>query len=99
MSKQDIIKKLNQKKVKDFLNAYGIQWLSLFGSYARDEAKKDSDIDLIYTQKKDSKMGLEFFDVLAFLEKLLNKKVDMVEKSHINKSLKPYILTDKIDII
>jgi len=99
MSKQEIIKKLSQDKVKKFLTAYGIQWLSLFGSYARDEANKNSDVDLIYTQKKNSKIWLEFFDILYFLEELLQKKIDMVEKSHINKSLKPYILADKIDII
>lgn len=99
MSKQQIIAKLTQNKVKIFLKKYGILWLSLFGSYARDEAERNSDIDLLYIQDKNKKLGLEFFDIVDFLEKILKKKVDMVEQSYINKHIKESILSDKIDII
>ena len=40
-----------------------------------------------------------YFDIIAFLENILKKKVDMVEQSYINKHIKKAILSDKIDII
>ena len=99
MSKKQIITKLTQNKVKIFLKKYGILWLSLFGSYARDEARGNSDVDLLYIQDKNKELGLEFFDIIAFLENILKKKEDMEEQSYINKHIKKAILSDKIDII
>jgi hypothetical protein len=98
MSKQQIVSKLTQPKVKTFLKKYGILKLSLFGSYSRNEANTDSDIDLLYIQDKKRELGLEFFDVVSFLEETLKRKVDMVEKSFLNKKLQKYVLADKIDI-
>jgi len=40
------------KKLRDFLKKHAIEKAILFGSYARGEAKKDSDIDLILVSKE-----------------------------------------------
>jgi uncharacterized protein len=44
MDRDDIIAKF--KAVEPQLRAHGVAALCLFGSYARDEARKDSDIDV-----------------------------------------------------
>jgi len=99
MSKKQIIATLVQPHVKAFLKKYGIFQVALFGSYARNEATKHSDVDLLYIQDKKTKIGLEFFDIVQFLEKILQKKVDFIEISSLHRSLKKHILADKIDIL
>jgi uncharacterized protein len=44
MDRDEVISKL--KAVEPQLRAYGVAALYLFGSYARDEARQDSDVDV-----------------------------------------------------
>lgn len=57
--------------------AYGIGQMSLFGSYARGEAKDDSDIDL-YIERGRMKSLLQYFAFIDELESALNCHVDVV---------------------
>lgn len=66
----------------------------LFGSHARGEEKKNSDVDLIVEMKKP--MGFEFFGLIGKLEDKLGKKVDLLTEDAVDKRLKPYIDKDKI---
>jgi len=58
MKKETIIKKIQEKKVKEYLQKNGIAKISLFGSYAKDKANKDSDIDLLFEEKKGTILSL-----------------------------------------
>ena len=51
--------------------------MSLFGSYARGEAKNDSDVDL-YIERGKLKSLLQYFAFIDELEKVLNCHVDVV---------------------
>jgi uncharacterized protein len=58
------------------LQAMGVRSLDLFGSVARDEAKPNSDIDLLVEFNRP--VGLfEFIEVRLYLEDLLGSPVDM----------------------
>lgn len=57
--------------------AYGIGRMSLFGSYARGEAKEDSDVDL-YIERGKLKSLLKYFDFIYELENALDCHVDVV---------------------
>lgn len=57
--------------------AYGIGKMSLFGSYARGEAKDDSDVDL-YIERGRLKSLLQYFAFIDELESVLNCHVDVV---------------------
>ena len=57
--------------------SYGIKKMSLFGSYARGEAKKDSDLD-IYCERGNIKTLIEQGQLEERLEKALGKDVDLV---------------------
>lgn len=50
----------------------------VFGSFSRGEQRPDSDIDILITFVPNTKMGLQFFGMIADLEKLLNRSVDLV---------------------
>lgn len=57
--------------------AYGIGRMSLFGSYARGEAKDDSDVDL-YIERGKLKSLLQYFAFVDELESVLGCHVDVV---------------------
>jgi predicted nucleotidyltransferase len=84
-----ITKKQNglEFRVDDICSKYGIDYLGLFGSVARGEEKKDSDIDLLVKFDKKKRMGLfGLAEVQGEFEKRLGRRVDLVTK--INKYIK-----------
>lgn len=66
-----------KSKTAPIAKAYGIERMSLFGSYARGEAKDDSDVDL-YIEKGKLKSLLQYFAFIDELENVLNCHVDVV---------------------
>ena len=89
MSKQiDKTNILNYLKehYSEFKNKYNVEKIGLFGSYARDEATENSDIDIFV------KMKPSLFDMVAIKEQIendLNKKVDIIRE---HKNIKPIFL-------
>ena len=87
MNKQEIIQKL--KDNKNIIEKYGITKLFLFGSYARNEATEDSDIDLVY--ENDSEKPISYIDYVEledFLTKNFNKKIELVNYKYMNPIIK-----------
>ena len=69
--------------VKPLADKYNIQQVYLFGSYAREEATEDRDIDILVCGGDKFKLTMVF----AFAEELrkaLNKDVDVFEINEIN---------------
>ncbi len=64
-------------KTTPIAKAYGIKRMSLFGSYARGEAKDDSDVDL-YIERGKLRSLLQYFDFIDELENVLHCHVDVV---------------------
>ena len=81
MNKKAIIKKLKDKS--DKLKEFGVKKIGLFGSYARDDARWNSDIDLLVTFSE--KTFQNYMGLLFQLRYLLKKKIDLV----IEEGLKP----------
>jgi uncharacterized protein len=69
----------------------GSRHLAIFGSTARNEAMKTSDIDILvdFDIKKDL---FEFIDLKFYLEDLLSCDVDLVSKQALHPALKKRIL-------
>ena len=63
---------------------YGVERVVLFGSYARGEEKKDSDIDLL-VDKGEIKGLFQFVAFKRELEENLKKPVDVLTKGSLNK--------------
>jgi hypothetical protein len=78
----------------NYLKNYQPSSIGIFGSYAREENKPDSDIDILIDLK--IRIGLlEFVKMNYELSDLLGIKVDLVsEKSLKNEKLKQYIQND-----
>ncbi len=64
---------------------YGISRIVLFGSYARNEANQNSDVDLII--EGGSYSGLfEYMDIIEQAESALGKKVDLITRTAIEEN-------------
>ncbi|MBK8502230.1 MAG: nucleotidyltransferase domain-containing protein [Saprospiraceae bacterium] len=64
---------------------FGNRQLILFGSMALDQAKPESDIDLIYKKDPIGKMSYqEYIDFIRDLENALQNRVDLVVKDKMN---------------
>jgi hypothetical protein len=72
---------------------YGVKKIGLFGSYIKNTQSKKSDIDILVEFNKDIDL-FDFLDVKDFLEKLLNRRVDLVMKSALKPNIKKHILNE-----
>ena len=80
------IKNLIEEK-KDLLEKeYHVKRLGIFGSYAKQKAKKDSDID-IFVEFSETPDFFKFIALEERLAEILGSKVDLVTP----KALKPFI--------
>ena len=75
---------------------FGVMEIAIFGSYARGEQMKDSDVDLIVDFKEGWKTFDNYMNLKFYLEELFGKKVDLVIKSAINPRIKPFIIEEAI---
>ena len=71
---------------------FGVGEIGIFGSYARDEACEESDIDILV--EFDGPVGWEFLDLKDHLEELLDIEVDLVTKKALKPGMKQRILEE-----
>ena len=76
---------------------FGVGRVALFGSTARDDAREDSDLDLLVDFETgptfDSFMGLKLF-----LEDHLGRKVDLVTREALKARLRPIVEREAVDV-
>ncbi|MBI5003941.1 nucleotidyltransferase family protein [Candidatus Kaiserbacteria bacterium] len=82
-----------QEKTSPILRSYHVRKASVFGSIARGEDSKDSDVDLLVEFGEPMGM-IGYLRFIAQLEESLQKKVDVVTEKSINKFIRPYIVPD-----
>ena len=76
---------------------FGVTSLSLFGSFARDQATDESDVDILvgYDAPATSR---SFFGVQFYIEDLLGRRVDLVTNNALRKEIRPYVERDLINV-
>jgi predicted nucleotidyltransferase len=79
----------------DLKQQFGIEQIALFGSYARGEAKEDSDVD-IAIMKIDKKDYFKRVGAKYYLESLLGKRVDIGYYDSMRSIIRKYIQKDLI---
>lgn len=89
-----------KKAIVPILKKNGVVRAGIFGSFARGEAKKGSDVDILI--KFDRKAKKSLLDVIGLeqdIEKKAGRKVDLVEYDVIHPRLKDQILHDEVRIL
>lgn len=72
---------------------YHVKKIGIFGSFARDEQKKGSDLDVLV--EFETPVGFfEFIRLENFLSRALRKKVDLVSKKAIKPAIKKEIIKE-----
>ncbi len=82
--------RLNNRAILQF----GIARMGLFGSFVRDEAHEDSDVDIWVEFEKDKKTYKNFIRLTYFLEDLLHREVEVVTPEGVSPFIKPHILKE-----
>jgi len=95
-----IMKEIEQikKKIVPVLKKFNVTKAGIFGSYARGEQKKRSDVDILIEIDNSA----DLFDLIrlqANLEKEVKRKVDLVEYNLIRKEIRESILNDEVQIL
>ena len=94
MNRDDILGKL--RMLKPWLAQQGIARVRLFGSHARNEARPDSDIDLLVDLSRP--LGLDQFRIEQELGAKLGAKVQMVTDAALtNRIVRRHALAEAID--
>lgn len=88
-----------KSKIIKILKKNDVVKAGIFGSYARGEAKKSSDIDIAVKIENKNISLIDFIKIIKLLEKILKRKVDLVEYSEIKPRIKEKILNEEIRII
>jgi|SRR3989344_295489 len=81
------------------LKKNGVVKAGIFGSYARGEAKKRSDIDMLIRVEKKKFSLFDLIGLQQELEERLGKKVDLLTYKGLSPYLKDYIMKDEVRII
>lgn len=71
---------------------FGVRQIGLFGSYVRNEATENSDIDLLVDIRKDKKTFNNFLSLNYYLEELFGNKVELVTTQSLSPYIGPHIL-------
>jgi uncharacterized protein len=74
---------------------YPIRRMALFGSWARGDAREDSDVDILV--EVDPSIGLRFVELGDELERALGRRVDLVSRRAIRAELWDRIEPELID--
>ena len=76
------------------LQAYGIRTIGLFGSFVRNQAGPDSDIDILVEFEGEKKTYDNFIDACFFLEDLFHRKIELVTPESLSPYIKQHIMKE-----
>lgn len=96
MKKQQALMILEQHRA-EIIRQFAVRHLALFGSTARGEARDDSDVDVLVEFERPATFT-GYMTLLAYLEKILGQKVDLVTQSGIKPRARQHIERDLIHV-
>jgi len=88
----------NQKAIVALLKKYGVKKAGVFGSFARGESNKRSDVDILVKLASDKSL-LDLAQIEIALEKKMKRKIDLMTYDSIHPRIKKHILTEEIPLL
>jgi predicted nucleotidyltransferase len=96
MNRRDALHVLALAK-PELAQRYGVVRLALFGSVARDEARADSDVDVVVSFAGPA-TSRSYFGVQFYLEDALGCPVDLVTEKALRPELRPFIEREAVNV-
>jgi len=87
-----------KRKLIPILRKNKVTKAGIFGSYARGEQSRKSDVDILI-EINDSVGLIEFIKLKMTIQELLRKKVDLVEYDTIRPEIRENIIKDEVSIL
>jgi predicted nucleotidyltransferase len=72
----------------------GVKSIGLFGSFVKDTATENSDVDMLVDFIPGKKSFDNFMELAYFLEELLGREVEIVTPQSLSKHIGPHILKE-----
>lgn len=96
MDKKEIVQQLQANR-HCFHTAFGVKIIGIFGSFARGEETKESDVDILYEIEEGKKLSLfSYLKLVKQIEEMFHKKVDLVRADAVKRRVGEYIKKDLI---
>ena len=89
-TKAEVIARLQQQQAQ--LRALGVAQLGLFGSFVRDEATAESDVDVLVDFEPGRKTYRAICDVGDLLEEALGRPIEILTRAGLSPYIGPHIL-------
>ncbi len=96
MDRDEVLTRLRAHKAT-LSQRFGIAELALFGSFARDQAAADSDVDIL-VRFDGPATSKRYFGVQFYIEDLLNRQVDLVTDKALRAELRPHIDREAVHV-
>ena len=96
MNRDEVLDLLRDHKAT-LAQRFGVSELSLFGSFARDQATDDSDVDILVRFDGPS-TSRRFFGAQFYIEDLLGRRVDLVTEKALRTELRPYVKRETVNV-
>lgn len=95
--RRDELIRLLQSHREEISDRFGVRSLAVFGSHARDEARPDSDVDLL-VEFEGSATWEGYNQLLDYLEDLTGAEVDLAFPSKLKPRLRAYVEQEMIRV-
>lgn len=92
----NLLRKKYKTQILQIAEECNVDNIRVFGSVARGESTKNSDIDFLVHMRPNS--GLKFLSLQWKLEELLKIKVDVVEEEYLHHRIKDRILEEAVNL-
>ena len=96
MTRDEVLDLLQTHKTV-LADRFGVTGLALYGSFARDEATPESDVDVLVEFQAPPDWR-RYFGVQFYLEDLLGRTVDLAAPGEVRRELRPYVERDVINV-
>jgi len=78
------------------IRAFGVRRLGLFGSFAREQQGRESDVDILVEFEPGAKTFDAFMQLAFFLEALFERRVELVTPESLSPYIGPHIMREMI---
>jgi predicted nucleotidyltransferase len=95
--KRDQVLSVLRERHEEIERRFSVKHLALFGSMARDEARGDSDVDVL-VEFEGSATFDGYFGLKDYLEQLLGRPVDLVTEKGLKPRARPHVEKDLIRV-
>ena len=96
MNRDEVLNVLRTHKAV-LAQRFGVTGLVLFGSFARDRATDDSDVDILVRFDKPA-TSYAYFGTQFYLEDLLGHPVDLVTDKALRAEIRPYVEREIVNV-